>query len=82
MFEIDQKARRLSKEEKEQYINEGYVTGLPVFSEDAVIIVHDALDVWVDNGKINDFSIVASHEESLHPWNAIAVSVGGHGILD
>ena len=36
----------------------------------------------VDSGKINDFSIVASHEESLHPWNAIAVSVGGHGILD
>ena len=52
-----------------------------LFSEDAVRIVHDALDVWVDSGKINDFSIVASHEESLHPWNAIAVSVGGYGIL-
>ena len=33
-------------------------------------------------GKINDFSIVASHEESLHPWNAIAVSVGGYGVLE
>ena len=53
-----------------------------LFSEDAVRIVHNALDEWVDSGKINDFSIVASHEESLHPWNAIAVSVGGYGILE
>ena len=52
-----------------------------LFSEDAVRIVHDALDRWVEGKKINDFSIVASHEESLHPWNAIAVSVGGYGIL-
>ena len=52
-----------------------------LFSEDAVRIVHDALDRWVEGKKILDFSIVASHEESLHPWNAIAVSVGGHGIL-
>jgi GTP cyclohydrolase I len=53
-----------------------------LFSEDAVRIMHDALDVWVADKKINDFSIVASHEESLHPWNAIAVSTGGYGILD
>jgi GTP cyclohydrolase IB len=53
-----------------------------LFSEDAVRIMHDALDGWVDQNKIEDFSIVASHEESLHPWNAIAVSTGGHGILD
>lgn len=53
-----------------------------LFSEDAVRIVHDALEQWVGDGKIDDFSIVASHEESLHPWNAIAVSTGGHGILD
>ena len=53
-----------------------------LFSEDAVRIVHNALDEWVDSGKINDFSIVASHEESLHPWNAIAVSVGGYGVLE
>ena len=44
MFEIDQKARRLSQKEKEQYINEGYVTGLPVFSEDAVNDLHN----WYD----------------------------------
>jgi len=53
-----------------------------LFSEDAVRIMHDALDGWVSQNKIDDFSIVASHEESLHPWNAIAVSTGGHGILD
>ena len=53
-----------------------------LFSEDAVRIMHDALDSWVSQNKIDDFSIVASHEESLHPWNAIAVSTGGHGILD
>ena len=41
MFEIDQKARRLSKSEKDQYLNEGYVTGLPVFSENAVKDLHD-----------------------------------------
>ncbi len=44
MFEIDQKARRLSQEEKEQYINEGYITGLPVFSENAVMDLHN----WYD----------------------------------
>ena len=53
-----------------------------LFSEDAVRIVHDALDKGVEGKKINDFSSVASHEESLHPWNAIAVSTGGYGILD
>jgi len=53
-----------------------------LFSEDAVRIMHEALDGWVSDGKINDFSVVASHEESLHPWNAIAVSTGGYGILD
>ena len=44
VFEIDKKARRLTQEEKEQYINEGYVTGLPVFSENAVKDLHD----WYD----------------------------------
>jgi GTP cyclohydrolase IB len=53
-----------------------------LFSEDAVRIMHEGLDQWVQDGRINDFSIVASHEESLHPWNAIAVSTGGYGVLD
>ena len=44
-----------------------------LFSEDAVRIMYNALDGWFDEGKIFDFSVVTSHEESLHPWNAIAV---------
>jgi len=44
LFEIDKKARRLSQKEKDQYINEGYVTGLPVFSENAVKDLHN----WYD----------------------------------
>ena len=44
MFEIDQKARRLSDEEKEQYMKEGYITGLPVFSENAINDLHN----WYD----------------------------------
>lgn len=44
-----------------------------LFSEDAVRIVAGALDEWFDNGKIFDWTISASHEESLHPWNAISV---------
>ena len=41
MFEIDSKARRLSQSEKNQYLNEGFVTGLPVFSESAVEDLHN-----------------------------------------
>ena len=44
-----------------------------LFSEDAVRIMAGALDVLYDEGKIFDYTISTSHEESLHPWNAIAV---------
>ncbi len=44
-----------------------------LFSEDAVRLMYKALDQWYDQGKVFDFSIVTSHLESLHPWNAIAV---------
>lgn len=44
-----------------------------LFSEDAVRLMYGALDQWYDQGKIFDFTISTSHEESLHPWNAIAV---------
>lgn len=44
-----------------------------LFSEDAVRLVYGALDEWYDEGRISDFTISTSHEESLHPWNAIAV---------
>ena len=44
-----------------------------LFSEDAVRLMYGALDEWYDGGKITDFTVSTSHEESLHPWNAIAV---------
>ena len=44
-----------------------------LFSEDAVRIMYAALDEWYDEGRIYDFRIITDHEESLHPWNAIAL---------
>ena len=44
------------------------------FSEDVCRLMYEALDEWYDNGRIFDFCISVSHEESLHPWNAIAVT--------
>jgi len=45
-----------------------------LFSEDVCRIMYGALDEWWSAGRIKDFSLVVSHEESLHPWNAIAVT--------
>ena len=45
-----------------------------LFSEDAVRLVYSGLEEWVDDGRIHDFTISTSHEESLHPWNAISVT--------
>ncbi len=45
-----------------------------LFSEDAVRLVYAGLEPWIDEGKIFDFTISTSHQESLHPWNAIAVT--------
>ena len=44
-----------------------------LFSEDAVRLMYGALDEWYDEGKIFDFTISTAHQESLHPWDAIAV---------
>lgn len=44
-----------------------------LFSEDTARLLYEGLDAWFDSGKIKDFSVSVSHEESLHPWNAIAV---------
>lgn len=53
-----------------------------LFSEDAVRIVYGALDTWYDEGKIFDFRIITDHQESLHPWQAIALTTKGiHGGL-
>jgi len=45
-----------------------------LFSEDVCRLMYEALDGWYDDKRIFDFSIAVSHEESLHPWNAIAVT--------
>lgn len=44
-----------------------------LFSEDAVRLVAGELENWCDTGRIFDWTISTSHEESLHPWNAISV---------
>lgn len=44
-----------------------------LFSEDAVRLMYGALDEWYDDGRIFNFTISTAHQESLHPWDAIAV---------
>lgn len=44
-----------------------------LFSEDAVRLVYGALDEWYDDGRISNFTISTAHQESLHPWDAIAI---------
>lgn len=48
-----------------------------LFSEDAVRIMYGALDEWYNEGRVFDFSVVAEHQESLHPWQAIALVYKG-----
>ncbi len=48
-----------------------------LFSEDAVRLMYAALDKWYEEGRIFDFRIITDHEESLHPWNAIALTSKG-----
>ena len=62
MFEISKNARRLLESEKKQYKDEGYISGLPVFSEKAKEDLHNfflslstRLDESVDlNFQINN----------------------------
>jgi GTP cyclohydrolase I len=44
-----------------------------LFTEDASRLLYEGLDEMYDEGKIQDFSIVTEHIESLHPWSATAV---------
>lgn len=44
-----------------------------IFTEDACRLLYAGLDKWYEQNKIFDFSIVTSHFESLHPWDAVAV---------
>lgn len=48
-----------------------------LFTEDANRLIYEGLDNWYNQGKINDFSIVTVHQESIHPYDAIAVSYKG-----
>jgi len=48
-----------------------------LFSEDAVRIMYASLDDWYNQGKIFDFSVLTDHQESLHPWQAIALVTKG-----
>lgn len=48
-----------------------------IFTEDACRLLYAGLDEWYKQTKIFDFSIVTSHFESLHPWDAIAVIYKG-----
>ena len=48
-----------------------------LFGEDAVRLLYSGLDQWMEQGKIHDFRVVTDHEESLHPWNAIALTSKG-----
>lgn len=44
-----------------------------LFTEDASRLLYQGLDEMFNEGKIQDFSIVTEHIESLHPWSATAV---------
>lgn len=48
-----------------------------IFTEDAARLLYQGLDEWYNSGKIQDFSVVTSHLESLHGWDAIAVIFKG-----
>jgi len=45
-----------------------------LFSEDACRLMYQGLDKWFDSKRISDFVIVVEHLESLHPWEAVAVT--------
>ena len=44
-----------------------------LFSEDAIRLMYGGLEKWYEEGKIFDFTVSTNHQESLHPWSAIAV---------
>lgn len=48
-----------------------------LFTEDASRLLYEGLDQWFDGGRILDFSVVTSHEESIHPYNALSIMYKG-----
>lgn len=48
-----------------------------LFTEDANRLIYEGLDQWFDEGRVKDFSIVTVHQESIHPYDAVAISYKG-----
>jgi len=71
MFKVHDNARRLSEEEKLQYKNDGYVTGLPVFATEAKDDLND-LYVSLSSRLSDDIDINQTnmwHKASLQFFN-------------
>ena len=56
MFKISNKVRRLTNEEKDRYLKDGYLTGLPVFDDEARDDLND-LFVSLSSRLSNDIDI-------------------------
>ena len=56
MFKISNKVRRLTNEEKDRYLKDGYLTGLPVFDDEAKDELND-LFVSLSSRLSNDIDI-------------------------
>ena len=63
MFKISKKVRRLSTEEKTQYKQYGYLTGLPVFASDAK---NDLINFYVSLSQKVDKSIDINQTAQWH----------------
>ena len=71
MFKISNKVRRLSDKEKLQYKNDGYITGLPVFSKEAKNNLDDffiSLSSSIDN-ELDLNKTAQWHKASLKFYN-------------
>ena len=71
MFKISNKVRRLTNEEKERYLKDGYLTGLPVFDVEAKDDLND-LFVSLSSRLSSDIDINQTnmwHKASLKFYN-------------
>ena len=71
MFKISNKVRRLTNEEKERYLKDGYLTGLPVFDDEAKDDLND-LFVSLSSRLSSDIDINQTnmwHKASLKFYN-------------
>ena len=71
MFKISNKVRRITNEEKDRYLKDGYLTGLPVFHDEARDDLND-LFVSLSSRLSNDIDINQTnmwHKASLKFYN-------------